>query len=116
MSLSLSMDHLYKNKMANFDNKRGKLEGTSGNESGGLMLPTKRPKSEKDDVFKKPTTSLLGLDSLAREKRKERQMKEVESLEQKRKVPKIDESQRTYGDGQIRVSFGSGNTKSRHYR
>lgn len=106
--------------MANFDNKRGKLEGTSGSESGGLMLPKKRPKSEDEDVFKKPTGSLLGLDSLAREKRKERQMKEVESLEKRRKTtPRSDEKQsneRNYGDGQIRISFGSGHAKNRHYR
>ena len=56
-----------------------RLEGSSS-ESGGLILKSGKSKtntaldSAKDaHVFKKPTTSLLGLDRLARKKREERE-------------------------------------------
>lgn len=45
-----------------------RLEGTSGNEQGGLII-----KKKKDATFKIPKPSLLGLDRLAAEKRKEKE-------------------------------------------
>ena len=107
--------------MATFDNKKHKLEGTTGNESGGLILPKKRQKDDEHGAFKKPTTSLLGLDALAREKRKKRELKEKsESGEKKRKLEDRKRGNhsdsRDYSDGNIRVSFGSGHSRDRHYR
>ncbi len=46
-----------------------RLEGSSGNQKGGLIIMKKGPSSNSDKhVFKKP--SMLGLDKLAAEKRK----------------------------------------------
>ena len=48
-----------------------RLEGSSGNEVGGLIIMKKGPAGKDDThVFKKPTVSLLGLDKLADAKRK----------------------------------------------
>ena len=104
--------------MTNFDKNKHQLEGSIGDEGGGLILPKKRQKNE-DGVFKKPTISLLGLDALAREKRKQRELKEGPSEKKVRKAyeQKEDRSDsRAYEGGRVRVSFGSGNSKSRQYR
>ena len=47
-----------------------RLEGSAGNEVGGLVIMKKGPAGEDQHVFKKPLTSLLGLDKLAEAKRK----------------------------------------------
>ena len=48
-----------------------RLEGSSGNEVGGLIIMKKGPAGKDDThVFKKPAVSLLGLDKLADAKRK----------------------------------------------
>ena len=57
-----------------------RLEGSTGNEKGGLVIMKKGPAKTDDDekhVFKAPTAriSLLGLDRLAAEKRKEAEEK-----------------------------------------
>ena len=59
------------------------LEGSSGNEPGGLIIMKKGPgpSSDKDKhVFKTPAprTSVLGLDRLAAEKRKQKEDEEKE--------------------------------------
>lgn len=46
-----------------------RLEGTSGNEIGGLII-SKKKKTNDDHLFKKP--SLFGLDKLAKAKREEK--------------------------------------------
>ena len=56
-----------------------RLEGSSGNEKGGLVIMKKGPASETDKhVFKTPAprASILGLDRLAAQKRKEDKEKE----------------------------------------
>lgn len=56
-----------------------RLEGSSGTERGGLVIMKKGPAESSDEkhVFKTPTAkvSLLGLDRLAAEKRKEAEEK-----------------------------------------
>ena len=47
-----------------------RLEGSAGNEFGGLVIMKKGPAGDDQHVFKKPLTSLLGLDKLAEAKRK----------------------------------------------
>ena len=48
-----------------------RLEGLSGSEKGGLIIKKKKnPSSDQDEfLFKKPQTSLLGLDRLAAKRR-----------------------------------------------
>ena len=58
------------------DESLHRLEGSSGQEAGGLVIMKKGPAKGSDDekhMFKTPTprASLLGLDRLAEEKRKE---------------------------------------------
>ncbi len=107
--------------MANFDNKKHKLEGTTGTEGGGLILSKKRQKEDEQGTFKKPTSSLLGLDALAREKRKKREQNAEPLSEKKRKLDDkkahgSHASSREYSEGNVRVSFGSGNSRDRQYR
>lgn len=118
------LPHPY-NKMAAFDAKKHKLEGTSGEESGGLILSKKRSKPDDGGTFKKPTGSLLGLDALAREKRKQRELKEsaVDEPVDKKRKPGISSRKnedtsdsRGYGEGRVRISFGSGHSRNRQYR
>lgn len=47
-----------------------RLEGSSGNQKGGLIIKKKNPSNDDDIIFKKPQArSLLGLDKLAAKKR-----------------------------------------------
>lgn len=56
----------------NFDeSKVDRLEGSDGGEERVGLIVKKKPND--DDVFKKPQTSLLGLDSLARKRRAEQE-------------------------------------------
>lgn len=50
-----------------------RLEGTSGNERGGLSIMKKGPSGGADNlhVFKAPRASLLGLDKLAKKKQED---------------------------------------------
>ena len=55
-----------------------RLEGTSGNEKGGLMIMKKSNNEGEQHLFKKPMmSSLLGLDKLAEEKRKQDAQKKL---------------------------------------
>lgn len=65
------------------------LEGTSGNERGGLII-RRNDQTEDDKMFKKP--SMLGLDRLARAKRDENLRKR--QLESGNETPGITESVR----------------------
>ena len=47
-----------------------RLEGSSEGEVGGLVIMKKGPSGDDKHVFKRPMTSLLGLDKLAEAKRK----------------------------------------------
>ena len=47
-----------------------RLEGSTGGEVGGLVIMKKGPAGDDKHVFKRPMTSLLGLDKLAEAKRK----------------------------------------------
>lgn len=47
-----------------------RLEGSSGSETGGLVIMRKGSSGDDKHVFKKPAVSLLGLDKLAEAKRK----------------------------------------------
>lgn len=112
--------------MSSFDSSTQLLAG-SGSESGGLILKSSKPKqstgSDNDNkdahVFKKPTTSLLGLDRLARKKREER---EADSTFAEKK-PKlyVKGSQSEDLDSDVRLSFGKASrsgdsSKDRRYR
>lgn len=113
--------------MASFDNKKHQLEGSSGEEGGGLIIQKKK-NSDKQDVFKKPQSrgSLLGLDTLAREKRKqqaqqraEREGREESDSKKSRKETKRleeDDDNRIYSTGNERISFGSSHARDRQYR
>lgn len=104
-------------KMASFE----RLEGTKEEkETGGLVIPKKRAGGrgcdEDEGVFKKPKVSLLGLDALAREKRKQsavtsKKAKESSSRDERKRYDfRSDED-----GGSVRVSFGS-SRPGRHYR
>ena len=63
-----------------FDNKNTeRLEGSDASAVGGLVV--KKSSETESVVFKKPRVSLLGLDRLAEEKRKQRHAEELRSLE-----------------------------------
>lgn len=58
--------------MSLFQEATERLEGSDSIETkGGLIIKKKTPSNEDEVVFKKPRVSLLGLDKLAAEKRKE---------------------------------------------
>jgi len=116
--------------MSSFNPRTHRLEG-SGNETGGLIVKKIRDKpntssSNDDHVFKKPTTSLLGLDRLARKKREEREAE----CSFREKKPRIYSGSSLHegsdGDQDVRLSFGKGSrlgegrlgegTKERNYR
>lgn len=102
--------------MASFE----RLEGTKEEkETGGLVIPKKRAGGrgcDEDGVFKKPKVSLLGLDALAREKRKQsavtsKKARETSSRDERKRYDfRSDED-----GGSVRVSFGS-SRPGRHYR
>ena len=106
--------------MSSFDRSTHRLAGSS-NEAGGLIIKKKQdPNREKsDETFKRPSTSLLGLDVLARRKRAEREAEEGGVRGEKR--PKIERNRANkdsnYDDSDIRISFGrSDGAKDRKYR
>lgn len=111
--------------MSSFDSSTHRLAG-SGSESGGLILKSCKTKESgssdngKDThVFKKPTTSLLGLDRLARKKREEREAES--SFAEKKAKLYVKGSQSDCLDSDVRISFGKAtrmgdSSKERKYR
>ena len=111
--------------MSSFNRAAHRLEG-SGSESGGLIIKSSKTKQDKssskdDHVFKKPTTSLLGLDRLARKKREEREA-EISFTEKKPKLLSRGlQSEVHDSDPDVRLSFGKSSrltdaVKERRYR
>ena len=107
--------------MSSFSNKSHHLEGSNQEETGGLIIK-KKPADAVE--FKKPVAraSRLGLDALAREKRRE----QLEERKKRRPVEEPIVSKRPCRDsedefysseGRVRVSFGSsGSSRDRRYR
>lgn len=97
--------------MSEFDKSTHQLAGSS-NVSGGLTV-------KNADVFKKPAmprTSLLGLDTLAKQKRKEQEEEQRISSKKPRYDPTRDQQQLQLSSD-LRISFGkSSNSKDRSYR
>ena len=131
----MSTDRLYLARfgvdvMASFDNQKHRLAGSAGEEMGGLVV--KKPREE----FKKPSgarESVLGLDVLAREKRREQEEERKRKAEDRRrsseqsKRPRSDglssarssarDDSNSAGVGDMRISFGSsGHARDRAYR
>lgn len=82
----------------------------SGPESGGLILKSRKPRkgtasdsTEDTHIFKKPTTSLLGLDRLARKKREER---EADSTFTEKKPKLTIKGSQADALDYVRISFG----------
>lgn len=94
--------------MDSFDKKKDSLVGSKGEEVGGLLI---QKKSDETTRFKKPKVSLLGLDSLAREKRKHSTNEDHHNIENSKRY-KID---KTSDGGNIRISYGSSRVE-KHYR
>ncbi len=89
----------------------------SGSEVGGLIIKNKRATEKKssDSIFKKPSSSLLGLDVLAKRKREERQVNQDSSGTFTEKKARINTSEDD--DSDVRISFGrSDSSKDRQYR
>ena len=102
-----------------FDQQKHKLEGSSTRESGGLILSKKRSNIDDDDGFKKPNVSMLGLDVLAREKRKQKEAEKTEGVpveKKRRQEHKREQSRSDNREGGVRISFGSKSSKDRQYR
>ena len=106
--------------MSSFSNKSHHLEGSNQEESGGLIIKKKSNVEE----FKKPVAraSRLGLDALAREKRREqlderRKRRQAEEPAVSKK-PYLDSEEEFYSnEGRVRLSFGSsGSSRDRRYR
>ena len=72
-------------------------------------MKSRKPKTDSDGTagptFKKPTTSMLGLDRLARRKREEREAEAVNFPEKRAKVQHREEKSSSY-DSDVRISFG----------
>lgn len=100
-----------------------RLEGSSG-EHGGLIVKNKQGNisGSDDDVFKKPSTSLLGLDRLAKRKKEEREAELGFSEKKPRIHGSAELSDIRNSDSSIRVSFGKSSkltdagAKERKYR
>ena len=107
--------------MSSFSSKSHHLEGTNEGESGGLIIK-KKPADAVE--FKKPgaRASRLGLDALAREKRREqleerKKRRPVEEPTASKKPRRDDEDEFYSNEGRVRVSFGSsGSSRDRRYR
>ena len=109
-----------------FTSKKHKLEGASGEEEGGLIIQKKSRPDKDEGVFKKPGVSLLGLDALARAKRKEQadekrargSTRDHESSSKKPRTQDEEEGGGYSGRGNMRVSFGTsgGHSRDRQYR
>ena len=103
-------------RMSSFDSSTHKLAGSSS-EVGGLVLKSSKqppitscPENKDkltDSVFKKPTTSLLGLDRLARKKREEREAEVAGKFsEKKARLYSKDINESDQFDSDVRISFG----------
>ena len=106
--------------MSSFDSSTHRLAG-SGSETGGLIKKKKNEevdKPTKDEEFKKPSVSLLGLDVLARRKREQREAEEAGNGKFTAKRPKLDrDRRREQYDTDVRISFGKSDiSKERRYR
>lgn len=113
--IDLSRVRVWAQSMAFSD--KDKLAGSSDSETGGLFIQKRRKKLEDDDdeKFKKPKVSLLGLDMLAKEKRKSND----DSLKVSKSVSKSKDfvSELKLDDsGNPRISFGMNKPRDRHYR
>lgn len=106
LALSLSALHqsLVVPVMTSFNPSAHRLAGSNSAEAGGLILKGAKSKntSDSDPIFKRPTTSLLGLDRLARRKREER---EAEAANFPEKKARKDEDCDRY-DSDVMISFG----------
>ena len=107
--------------MSSFDRSTHKLEGSAGNQTGGLII--KKPsKNESEVEFKRPTiaprTSLLGLDVLAKRRREQREAEEGNFKEKRLKIDsRLGESVDLGDDSGARISFGKRElSKDRLYR
>lgn len=96
--------------MSSFDRSTHKLEGSSSSEAGGLIVKSSKAKSDSgasnEPTFKKPTTSLLGLDRLARRKREEREAEAASFPEKRPKLHSKEEKPSNSYDSDLRISFG----------
>lgn len=110
--------------MSSFDPSTHKLAGSSSLEAGGLIVKSSKPKTESDTsnepTFKRPTSSLLGLDRLARRKREEREAEAANFSEKRAKLYSREEKLSSY-DSDVRISFGKSakaqdGVKDRKYR
>lgn len=108
--------------MSSFDPSAHRLAGSNSSKAGGLILKGGKSKAEVSSdaqaTFKRPTTSLLGLDRLARRKREEREAEAASFPEKKaRTLHPRDEESDTY-DRDVRISFGksSRSQDARMYR
>lgn len=107
--------------MSSFSSQSHHLEGSSQEEPGGLII---KKKSADVVEFKKPVAraSRLGLDALAREKKREQLQEkrknrflEEEVVSKKRRQESEDEFYSN--EGRVRVSFGSSaSSRDRRYR
>ena len=111
-----------KRKMTSFDGQKHQLAGSIGKETGGLLV-----KKKDEGEFKKPAVreSVLGLDALARQKRREQEEERKRKAEDRRRanvtVPQAKRHKEDavigVGGGDVRVSFGSsGHARERIYR
>lgn len=110
--------------MSSFDRSTHKLAGSSSSQAGGLILKSGKSKTDSDianePTFKRPTTSLLGLDRLARRKREEREAEEANFPEKRAKLHSREEKSSSY-DSDVRISFGKSSkaqegVRDRQYR
>lgn len=115
--------------MASFDSQKHQLAGSLRNEAGGLQVK----KTPRD--FKKPAVreSVLGLDALARQKRREQEEERKRKAEERRRTSEqtpvakrhkdnsglnsARDGNSSVGGGNVLVSFGSsGHARDRVYR
>ena len=95
-----------------------RLEGSSGNEKGGLVIMKKGPASTEDKhVFKVPAprTSILGLDKLAAAKRKQQQ-EDQEKEERKSRVTSYRDEEEEGDDVESDVTPGRYTSKTQKDR
>ena len=110
--------------MSSFDRSAPHRLAGSGNEVGGLIIK-KKTKSDTgksdDDGFKRPSSSLLGLDALAKRKRAEKEVELEEGATRGEKRPRIDKTRSlkdSFDDSGVRISFGRSDAsrRERKYR
>ncbi|KAE8608600.1 hypothetical protein XENTR_v10011542 [Xenopus tropicalis] len=96
-----------------------RLEGSDPSlEAGGLVIKKKKSSSNEQHVFKAPAprSSLLGLDLLAAQKRKEREEREQQEGEKKSKVSSRDWEERDRSPDRPNDKLSRGSHGDRHYR